>query len=390
VQPGDGHSSSNLVLLQHINPVELNLTELENVKSVEEAQRINLMGKKKLEELTLEWTPDAERFVDHKILMENMVPPSTLKTFEVCGYSGVSFPTWLALDQLPNLERLILRGMANLEEWTTSHSSGEDHVLEQLEIHDCPLLRLKPLPPKAKKWVILNSHKVLSSWEECSGPHTNATSSFSPVTTELSVENSKVPLHQWSFLQHFPGLTDLHIKGPIDQHLSSLETLTLEEEYWEELPKWLNENNWQLKRLHLWGCSNMASLPHWLGELTSLEELFLVGCDVLSSLPESIQQLTHLQKLNINSCPELNHLGERVCLLPSSLVTLRIWNCEGIKCLPEGMEQLTNLQKLEIYGCPDLKQWCQLEENMMKLAHIKNKVRVLPKLALCSTNLILF
>jgi Leucine-rich repeat (LRR) protein len=43
VQPGDGHSSSNLVLLQHIDPVELNLTELENVKSVEEAQRINLM-----------------------------------------------------------------------------------------------------------------------------------------------------------------------------------------------------------------------------------------------------------------------------------------------------------------------------------------------------------
>ncbi|XP_047043948.1 putative disease resistance protein RGA4 [Lolium rigidum] len=381
VQPGDGHSSSNLVLLQHIDSVVLKLTGLENVKSVEEAQRINLMGKKKLEDLKLEWTPDAERFVDHKILMENMVPPSTLVWLEICGYSGVSFPAWLVLYQLPNLECLVLRDMVNLEEWTTSHSSGEDHVLEKLEIHDCPLLRLKPLPPKAKMWRIANSDKVLSSWGECTGPHTNATSSFSPVTTELSVENCKVPLHQWRLLQHLIGLTDLHIKSLVGltgspeviQHLSSLKILTLEDRYLKELPKWLNENNWQLTKLTLRGCNSMASLPHWLGELTSLKELVLFGCAVLSSLPESLHQLGGLQALDISDCPKLNHLGERVCLLPSSLDTLKIRNCNGIKCLPEGREQLTNLQILHIHDCPDLKQWCELEENMLKLAHIENK-----------------
>ncbi|XP_047043900.1 putative disease resistance protein RGA1 [Lolium rigidum] len=186
VQPGDGHSSSNLVLLEHMDPIVLKLTELENVKSVEEAHRINLMGKKKLEDLTLEWTRDAERFVDHKILMENLVPPSTLKKLELCGYSGVSFPAWL-VGQLPNLERLILRGMENLEEWNTSYSNGEDHVIGQLEIHDCPMLRMKPLPPKATYWVISNSDNVLSSWEVCTGPHTNATCSFSAVATVLSM-----------------------------------------------------------------------------------------------------------------------------------------------------------------------------------------------------------
>jgi hypothetical protein len=111
---------------------------------------------------------------------------------------------------------------------------------------------------------------------------------------------------------------------------------------------------------------------------------------ILSSLPESIKQLIGLQRLKISNCPELNHLGERVCLLPSSLEILQIWDCNGIKSLPEGMEQLTNLRRLVIYGCRDLRQWCQLEENKMKLAHIEEKVRVLPKLALCSTNLILF
>ncbi|KAM0860318.1 hypothetical protein ACQ4PT_046632 [Festuca glaucescens] len=116
VRPGDGDSSSNLVLLQHIDPVVLKITELENVKSVEEAKRINLTGKQKLEFLELEWTRDGERFVDDKVLMENLVPPSTLKKLEICGYNGVSFPAWLVLDQLPNLEHLVLRGMANLEE----------------------------------------------------------------------------------------------------------------------------------------------------------------------------------------------------------------------------------------------------------------------------------
>ncbi|KAM0866957.1 hypothetical protein ACQ4PT_042312 [Festuca glaucescens] len=385
VQPGDdGHSSSNLVLLQDMDPVVLKLTELENVKSVKEAQCINLMGKKKLEDLKLEWTREAERFVDHKILMENLVPPSTLKELEICGYSGASFPAWLVLDQLPNLEHLVLRGMANLEEWTTSHSSGEQHVLARLKIHDCPMLRIKPLPPKARKWVISKSDNVLSSWEECTGPHTNATSFFSAVTTMLKVENCNVPLHQWSLLQHFPGLSYLHIKSSVDltgspeviQHLSSLKTLKLQDKYLEELPKWLNENMWQLTNLELNDCKNMASLPQWLGELTSLEELVLWDCAVLSSLPESIQHLTRLKKLNISRCPEFNHLGERVCLLPSSLEELNIWYCNGIKCLPEGMKQLTNLQTLNILHCPDLKQWCELEENIMKLAHIKEKVQV--------------
>ncbi|KAM0860322.1 hypothetical protein ACQ4PT_046633 [Festuca glaucescens] len=383
VQPGDGHSSSNLILLQHMDPVELNLTKLENVKSVEEAHRINLAGKKKLVFLTLEWTREAERFVDHKILMENLVPPSTLIKLEICGYSGVSFPSWL-VGQLPNLERLVFRGMASLEEWNTSYSSGEEHVLEQLEIHDCPMLGMKPLPPKAREWVISNSDNVLSSWEVCTRPHTNATSSVSPVTTELSVQNCRVPLQQWSLLQHFPSLTSLCIKGSVDltgspeviRHLSSLETLNLQDQDSEELPKWLNENK-RLQSLKLWGCNSMVSLPHWLGELTSLKTLSLWRCTVLGSLPESIQQLTNLETIYISSCPELKHLVERVCFLPSSLENLHIWECEGIKSLPEGMEQLTNLQTLCIFLCPDLQQWCELKENKMKLAHIQQKVGLL-------------
>lgn len=85
-------SSSNLVLLQATDPVEPQITELENVKSAGEAQCIKLMEKQSLEDLKLEWTQGVERFVDDKILLEKLVPPSTLKKLEISVYNSVSFP----------------------------------------------------------------------------------------------------------------------------------------------------------------------------------------------------------------------------------------------------------------------------------------------------------
>jgi hypothetical protein len=179
----------------------LHITKLENVRSEEEAHRVKLIEKQSLEDLKLEWTGDVKRFVDDKMLLENLVPPSTLKELEICACNIVSFPSWL-VGQVPNLEKLVLRDMAGLVEWNTSYSNGDEYVIKILKIHDCPMLRMKPLPPKAKYWEISNSDDVLSSWEECTMPHTNASSSSSPVTTDLSVEHCKVPLHQWRLLQH--------------------------------------------------------------------------------------------------------------------------------------------------------------------------------------------
>lgn len=117
VKTGDGEHSSNLVLLQQTDPDELQITRLENVKSAEEAQSVKLMEKQRLEDLKLEWTRDAQRFMDDKMLLENLVPPSSLKKLQIGGYNSVSLPSWL-MGQLPNLESLVLSGMESLEEWT--------------------------------------------------------------------------------------------------------------------------------------------------------------------------------------------------------------------------------------------------------------------------------
>uniref|UniRef100_A0A8I6WVW6 Uncharacterized protein n=1 Tax=Hordeum vulgare subsp. vulgare TaxID=112509 RepID=A0A8I6WVW6_HORVV len=415
VRAGDEDCRSNLVLLQSTDPVELQISELEKVKSPREAHRIKLVEKHRLKDLKLEWTRGVERFVYDKMLLKNLVPPSTLKNLEICGYNGVSFPAWL-VGQLPNLVSLVLRDMENVEEWNMSYSIDEDHVIQTLEIHGCPMLRMKRPLPKAKSWVISHSDNVLSSLDECTVSHTSAFPCTSPITTVLlSIKYCKGP-YRWRLLQHFTGLSSLSIHNcgdltgspAITHHLWSLEALCLEDEHMEELPKWMGELRslhsleirWSnvvtelnetmrkltmLQSLNLSYCNNL-SLPHWLGELTSLKELVVCSSDVLRSLPESIQQLTDLQKIKISNCPKLEHVvaeslegmmkrthnQERVCVLPNSLEELTILTCHGVKSLPEGIHQLTNLKNLEIDDCYYLYQWCKLEESR-KLAHIQNK-----------------
>ncbi|KAM3300730.1 hypothetical protein ACQJBY_041640 [Aegilops geniculata] len=415
VRAGSDGSSSNLVLLKSTDPSELEITKLENVKSVGEAHSIKLMEKQSIRKLKLEWTQGVDRFVDDKMLLEKLVPPSTLSKLEICGYNSAIFPGWV-VGQLPNLNSLVLRDMANLEEWDTSYSTGEENVLTEVQIHGCPMLRMKGPLPKAKQWDIRCSGNVLSSWDECIVSHTSASSS-SPVTTMLSVGDFKGP-HQWRWLQHFPGLPYFSIAncgdltGPPDiiQLLSSLKELWLEDEDMEELPIWLgelpslknlviqssngvkelNENMRQLTKLEsleLYFSKSISAVPHWLGELTSLKKIWIHNNEGLRSLLASIQQLTSLQEIILINCYALENVvaeteegkmkladnQQRESALPTSLKRLCLHGCDGIKSLPEGIHQLTNLQDLRINSCSGLKQWCELEENKLKLAHIEKK-----------------
>ncbi|XBJ21214.1 hypothetical protein VPH35_011904 [Triticum aestivum] len=397
---GNDGSSSNIVLLKSTDPFELLITQLENVKSAGEAHSIKLIEMQSIRMLKLEWT---------------RVPPSTLRKLEISGYNSVIFPGWV-VGQLPNLNSLVLRDMANLEEWDTSYSTGEENMLTRVEILGCPMLRMKGPLPKSEMWEIRCSDNVLSSWDECIVSHTNASSSS--CTTWLSVRDCKVPLHEWRLLQHFSGLLYLDIDNcgdltgspDIIQLLSSLEKLRLEDEHIEELPKWLvelpslknliirnsngvkelNENMRQLTKLEsleLESCKSISVVPHWLGELTSLKKLWISNNRGLRSLPASIRQLTSLQKIVLINCDALEHVvaeseggkmkltdnQQRESALPTSLKSLYLSGCDGIKSFPEGIHQLTNLKHLEIISCPRLKKWCELEETKTFLARIEMK-----------------
>ncbi|XP_062195225.1 putative disease resistance protein RGA1 [Phragmites australis] len=216
---------SNLNMLEGVNVGELRIRGLENVRFLEEARKIKLLDKSNLSELTLAWTVHADRLLDDNDLLGQLVPPSGLKYMTLEGYIRTSFPSWfmgishhlpnlhfISLDnlpacrnlpplgQLPNLARLFLhmlpgitkidrdfcRGkgafrrltdvmismMEGLEEWNTTYS-GEDGVeelmfpmLDELEVLDCPRLRLKPCPPTFRECLIWTSNRVISSLEE--------------------------------------------------------------------------------------------------------------------------------------------------------------------------------------------------------------------------------
>ncbi|KAF7069808.1 hypothetical protein CFC21_075387 [Triticum aestivum] len=353
---------SNIILLQPTNPVELWIDRLENVMSVEEAHSIKLMEKQKIEELRFQWTVATGRFVDDKEVLKILVPPSSVHILTISGYGSVSIPDWFMdirrylpilsqlylcyfpkcnnlppLGELPNLQWLGLYYMESLQEWNMGYTSGEEGAselpkLECLTIEHCAKLRIKPCVPRATSLFIRGCDAMLSSWGE-SPPH-NGTSS-SPLT-QLGVEDSKVPMHEWRLLHHLPALSwlsivscsDLTTSPGVIQRLSSLETLCL-------------------GSLSL----NQAELPRWLVELTSLQELTLREC-AITTLPEWLGELTSLKNLEIK-------------------------HCEGIRSLPDSIQQLSRLENLCIDGCPTLEKWFESKENMMKLAHIKD-VQVFP------------
>jgi len=372
-----GGTSSNINLLKHASGAKLEILQLENVKSPEEAHSIKLGEKQTILELKLLWTEGANRSVDDMELLTELVPPTTLRSFEIVGYCRVGFPYWLMsisdhlpnlvnmvlrdlpnckslppFCQLPNLQELTLISMKSMEEWDTSYLSGEDSVneLKKVVINDCPKLRIKPHLPRAASWDIKKSDGVLV-------PRRGSVSHID----KLTAGQTDVPLHQWGFLHHLLSLAHLCIYRCGD--------LTISPEIYGVLHS--------LKSLVIDQCSH-AKLEELFGELTSLRKLTIWDHQKLEELPHNMRQLTNLQSLSLYGCPSLRELprwlGELV-----SLEKLRMGYCRAIISLPESIQELTNLQELEISGCnPELKKWYHGEENRRKLAHIERKVCALP------------
>lgn len=439
VQPNDDGSSSNLVLLNDVNPPNLQIRCLENVRSVKEVQKIELIEKQRIKELELHWTQHVKRSMEDIDLLRELVPPRSLKKFRMEGYKDTKYPSWLMdislylpnliqitmaqmpkcvrlppLGQLPNLEELCLErmksvvkidedfcggpgpfprlkkftieGMPSLEVWNTMYSCDEDSVSEfmfpnlcELEISNCPKLQLTPCPPRAKKWTIVRSDGIISSWAG-NAPHTS-TSCSTPLVSSLVVQQCDSPLREWRLLHHLPALNYLKIQyfgdptisAEIIGALSTLQSLALEGIYSHQpqLPDWLGHLR-SLKELKIKFFEVKATHEN-ITRLTSLHKLSLSRCDSLTSLPLWVGDLVSLQELSISDCPNLNDLGDCMGRL-TSLKRLEIKGCYEIKSLPEGIKKLTMLEYMLIFHCRELREWCELEDNKKTLAHVKQIV----------------
>jgi hypothetical protein len=295
-----GDTISNIYLLEHASPDELQISQLENVKSTEEAHNINLSEKQTILSLALLWTKDASRSVDDMELLTELVPPTTLQRFVIKGYCSVGFPDWVMsisnhlphlvelrmqnlpnckslppLGQLPNLQKLALVGMESLEEWDTSYLCAL--VLEIVTIYKCPKLRIRTHLPRAASWYIVGSDNVLLPQRECVS-HIDC----------LTIGFTEWPLHRWGFLHHILSLGHLRLDGCNDLMISSRISRALH----------------SLKSLVIFNCSH-AKLEELFGGLWSLQELTIWDHKMLEELPNNMRQLTKLQSLTLYLYPSL-------------------------------------------------------------------------------------
>nr|TKW02568.1 hypothetical protein SEVIR_8G249841v2 [Setaria viridis] len=350
VRADDVNAHSNLHVLEGENVAdELHIVSLENVRLLEEARRLNLLTKQNLLNLKLVWKLNAYRHLEDKDLLGQLVPPMSLKDLSLEGYSSQSFPGWLMaishhlpnltcielmdlptcsnlplLGQLPYLESLRLcdipkvskidRGicggkgafprlevfmvsfMDGVEKWDTT-CPGEDGVeefmfpmLDELEVYECPKLRLKPCPPKCRKFIISKSDQVISSLEEVqtSSHRCNST----PTTTKLEI--SKSQHDSFRLFHHFPALQEL-----VFSWCSNMTSL----------PEGIQQLS-SLQSLELHCCDSISALPEWLSDISSLKNLVIWDCDIIKSLPACIQHLTNLEELDIKGNQELQHWCE--------------------------------------------------------------------------------
>ena len=349
-------NTSSLAQLEVVDCKELEISCLERLKSLDEARRIRLVEKQKVERLKLCWTVGAAQGsmqVEENALLGELVPPHSLQCLQICGYGGETcLPAWRIpsisyhlrnltevtmedfsrcivlppLGLFPNLQRLVLRRMARITRIDAGELSGgnkeaftrlskftiddmenlkefEFAAVDELAIQKCPLLSCGSLPPRAQRLLISDCEQLMSS---SVGGIDGVEGPSAPVT-ELVVQTCNLALGDWSLLHHLPGLCSLTI------------------------------NN----------CYNLTSSPEIISALSSLQSLCFYQChEPMESLPVFLCDLTSLQQLAIDEC-------------------------HGVQSLPEDMlAKLTSLEALYIWDCPELKEWCESEENKQKLAHI--------------------
>uniref|UniRef100_A0A0D9YLE2 Uncharacterized protein n=1 Tax=Oryza glumipatula TaxID=40148 RepID=A0A0D9YLE2_9ORYZ len=386
----------NIGQLQSMNElVTLRISQLENVKTHEEARSARLMDKEHLEELSLSWgdysmspEPTAEKTRDG--VLEGLEPHQNLKHLQLIRYSGATSPTWLAsnvnslqilhlencrgwrivhsLEMLPllrnlklirmwnlkevsipsYLEELVLVNMPKLEKCVGIYGVDLTSGLRVLMVKDCPNLKeftlfhsdhfhavQKSWFPSLSKLTIGHCHRIIP-WKILPLEEMRALKELKlmdmPVVEELSVPSlEKLVLIQMLGLQSCSGIT----ASPPLQFLASN----------------VNQKEWvsSLRKLTIIDCPSLiVSVPIPPSPLISY--LYIKGLPAFPTMKIDRGSLTiasnELRELDGRTLPFHNLKGIRQLYLQNCPNLIYMWN--------EGFNQLSILERLFISDCPNL------------------------------------
>ncbi|XP_014519672.1 putative disease resistance protein RGA4 [Vigna radiata var. radiata] len=402
----------------------LSIRGLENVLNELDAKEANLIGKKELNILELSWdgsgNPKGSNVSVERVL-EALEPPSTLKSFQMDGYQGRQFSSWMRsslvlrdlvnvilsdcenceelppLGKLPHLKRLIVSGMKNVK-WIDgeTYDGVEEKAfpsLEELIVDNLPnlerLLRdegVEMLPRLSQLTIedVLN-FKVprLPCVETLDARGIEAGTSF------MEGVGENMACLETLIIKIIKGVVVLPDEF---RRLGALQELYIGEWYdVEYFPEHVVEGLTSLRTLSIKNCEKLKSLSEGVGHLACLERLWIEKCPELVALPSNMSQLSALRNVSIQLCctlpdglqrvPSLRVLFIEKCTCTSlpdwlgdmtTLERLFIWHCEELRSLPSSIQRLTNLSYLSIEGCPHLKKRCKREtgEDWQYINHI--------------------
>ncbi|XVF65818.1 hypothetical protein PTKIN_Ptkin09bG0281400 [Pterospermum kingtungense] len=354
---------------------ELEISNLQNVRNKEEAQRANIWEKNKLHRLALKWEDRKEGYVskDEEVLKE-LEPHSNLKSLAIWRYNGENYPPWLV--RKSNLVELDLYCCPNLKNLP---SLGEYPNLRVLKIED------------------LSNVKCIGN-EGCGDSMT-----LFPALEIFSLKWMR-DLKEWVDIEPtiavFPSLKELTIEGcydlssiPVMSRFSSLETLAIR---WCDGLSLIGDGLLpsSLKQLETYMCEKLRYIPSVKGGISFLEKLDVTLCYELSEIEEGLLASTCLRHVDICGCRNLTSIGgglaaagmrlEKLAIgicpnlisIPSiegcsSLLDLSVDNCEGLTSLPTGLQTCTSLQELCIQKCHNLKSIPEVSLSLSCLTHLK-------------------
>ncbi|XP_047062743.1 disease resistance protein RGA2-like [Lolium rigidum] len=344
---------------------------LEKVKTTEEANELKLIHKKHLRELILEWDPEPSNNnpLQEEIILESLVPHSSLQELRIKGHGGTNCPSWLCDNlSVKCLESVCLEGVSwkNLpplgEIWMVNER-GEEYQccsISPPNFHNLKRLQLSNIS-SLSKWVGNGASPFFSHLEvlilthcfelmelpfshpTCCQAQQEEKMAWFPKLQELVIEDcpklASLPPIPWRI--HAPCSAMIESVGSdfeklLYKRIDGKEVgVEVEGKHGHRDVSWnvLNFSNLaDVEYLRMARCPLMP-LNH-MRVLTSLKKIEIVGCP--SSILSWVQGVGHgiyrfpCEDFTIREC---DTSGEELTLLLSffpELSTLRIYNCKNI------------------------------------------------------------
>ncbi|KAL1329096.1 hypothetical protein AAHE18_12G016500 [Arachis hypogaea] len=324
--------------------------KLENIVNANQARSANIIDKKHIDDLLLEWSSTDDVVSDtqtERDILHGLQPHTGLKQLRIRGYKGNIFPNWIgnffyqnmtsvslkscknccmlpSLGQLPSLKFLSIKSFGELK------SIGKEFYKNEGDQHSSPIA---PFPSLQTL-----EFDEMSCWEEWHLPDSEAFPQLK------SLEIRGCPMLKGDMVNQV--LMRILSSSP---DISKVRQLYIKEEDDERSGKKMKLDGYWLSISGFECVVECAFKARIIRHLTSLQGIYISECSSVVSLGGNCLPKS-LQKLTMYRCSQIELLQQQH---KYDLVHLHIFrSCDSLTSL--SLDAFPNLENLEIFWCSNL------------------------------------